>query len=134
MKFFLGLVEFSCKKPLRLLGAFSAPLPPVSQKMLSALESLLRSSESGGREEGAGSLGKESGFAHCGQITVILSLCYLRPLRPEVYFVFENEPTSPSSYPIWVLSPFSLCFLHSKPRPTRTGVSPRPRDPAPAGR
>ncbi|XP_022445646.1 protocadherin gamma-A11 isoform X8 [Delphinapterus leucas] len=53
--------------------------------MLSALESLLRSSESGGREEGAGSLGKESGFAHCGQITVILSLClcYLRPLRPE---------------------------------------------------
>ena len=105
------------KLPLPLLGAFSAPLPPVPQKMLSALEPLLRSSESGGREEGAGSLGKESGFAHCGQITVVLSLClcYLRPLRPEVYFVFENEPTSPSSYPIWVLSPFPSVFSAASP-------------------
>ncbi|XP_017728399.1 PREDICTED: protocadherin gamma-A11 isoform X14 [Rhinopithecus bieti] len=53
--------------------------------MPSVLEFWLRSSDSGGREEGAISLGKESELAHCGQMKCDLSLgfWYLRPLRPE---------------------------------------------------
>lgn len=63
--------------------------------MPSVLEFWLRSSDSGGREEGAISLGKESELAHCDQMKCDLSLgfWYLRPLRPEVYFVFGDEST-----------------------------------------
>ncbi|XP_057588782.1 protocadherin gamma-B1 isoform X24 [Hippopotamus amphibius kiboko] len=87
MKCFLGLVEFASKSLLCHFWGLSLPHPPppAPQKTLSALESLLRSSESGGREGGGVSLRKESGLAHCGQINVIVSrrLRYLRPLRPE---------------------------------------------------
>ena len=47
------------------------------------LEPQLRSSEVGGREEGALCFGKEPGFVHCDWINVILLLWDLRPLRPE---------------------------------------------------
>ena len=98
MKFFLGLVEFSSKSlPCHSEGpslrahthaharththtphthTHTTPVP---------LEPQLRSSELGGREEGAICLGKEPGFVHCDWINVILLLCLwdLRPLRPE---------------------------------------------------
>nr|XP_036872177.1 protocadherin gamma-B7 isoform X25 [Manis javanica] len=64
---------------------FSVCLSPGLQKTLLTLESRLRSSVSAGRGEGLICLEQKSGFAHRGQINVILPPCLqcLRPLSPE---------------------------------------------------
>lgn len=120
-RFFLGWWNSHPKASSANSAMFSVCLSPGLQKTLSTLESRLRSSVSAGRGEGLICLEQKSGFAHRGQINVILPPCLqcLRPLSPEVHFVFGDESTrSPHLTPF---SPVSTPLLPSRPSPRGWG-------------